>query len=212
MSNLYNERLNKRYKYIVGILIVIMITCVYFIFFSEGNASESEAKDIISKIDKGYDIIVTSDNYVVGDNTYYTVHANIKDNESYSNIFSVGEKNCYRVNTSYYNVENQDIWYARYCVDKESKVVYIEFRDNSKRLIRYSDYNENINYALDIIKKKIGSNIPNVDVTVEGDIYTIHIYEVVKNEDESHTATIGWYDFNVKNKEVKDVMSEEVLN
>lgn len=79
MTSLYDEKSKHRYKYIVGVLLILIFMSLYFIFFSESaGVSNDEVKSIISKIDEGYDVIVTSDNYVVDGKTYYTVHSNLK--------------------------------------------------------------------------------------------------------------------------------------
>ena len=211
MKNLYNEKLKHRYNYIVGILIIIMFVSLYFIFIDKDVMSKSEVKSIIIEIDNVYDIVITNDNYVIGNNVYYTVHSNSSKNEINNDKFLVKNKTYYRVNTGYYTIDNEEIWVARYCIDKTSKEIYIEFRDNPKHLIKYSDYNENIDYALSIINNYIHSDIYNIEIMVEDDIYTIHIYETITNEDESHIATIGWYTFDTNTKEVKDIMSGEIL-
>ena len=214
MTSLYDEKSKHRYKYIVGVLLILIFMSLYFIFFSESaGVSKDEVKSIISKIEEGYDVIVTSDNNVVDGKTYYTVHSNLKNNNSeYSDEFIIDTRKYYRVNTSYAKVGNEEIWEVRYCVSKENNEVYLEFRNNPQRLIKYNDYNDNLNYALSIIKKTNYSQFPHIDVTIEGDIYTIHLYEIVKNDEESHTATIGWYTLNIKTREVKNLMSDEILN
>ena len=214
MTSLYNKKSNNRYKYIVGILLILIFVSLYFIFFSESaGTSNDEVKSIISKIDKGYDVIVTSDNYIVDGKKYYTVHSNLKNNSiEYNDEFTIDGKKYYRVNTSYDKVGNEEIWEARYCVSKENNEVYIEFRNNLQKLIKYSDYNDNLNYALSIINKTDNLKFPHIDTTIEGDIYKIHLYEVVKNDEESHIATIGWYTLNIKTRQVKNFMSDEILN
>lgn len=219
MSNLYEEKFGNRYKYIVGILVTLMFVCLYFIFFTDKGLSVGEEKDIISKIDEDYDVIETSDNYVVNDRIYYTIHSNLKENiynkeynKNYSDEFKLDSKTYYRIDTSYYKIGDEEIWQARYCVDKESKEVYIEFRDNPKHLIKYSDYNENVAYALGIIRNANDSKLHHIDVTIKDAIYTIHLYEVIINEEESHTATTGWYSLNLKTKEVKDLINEMILS
>ena len=37
--------------------------------------------------------------------------------------------------------------------------------------------------------------------------YIVHAYEVVKNQDESHTATTGWYYVNLYTGEVSDMIN-----
>lgn len=220
MNTLYNEKSKHRYKYILGALLILIFISLYFIFFSESaETSNDEVRSIISKIDKGYDVIVTSDNYVVNGKTYYTVHSNLKNNSDYmdynreySDEFIIDSKKYYRVNTSYTKVGNEEVWESRYCVSKENKEVYIEFRDNQGKLINYYDYNNNLDYALNIIRKTNNSKFQHIDVTIEDDIYTIHLYEIVKNDKESHTATIGWYILDINTREVKDLINDKILN
>ena len=55
-------------------------------------------------------------------------------------------------------------------------------------------------------------HISHVDVSIENNIYMIHLYEVIKNDGESHTATMGWYTLNLENNQLKDFMTDEILN
>ncbi|MCU9815965.1 hypothetical protein [Paraclostridium sp. AKS73] len=40
------------------------------------------------------------------------------------------------------------------------------------------------------------------------DIYTIHAYDVITNEEESHIATSGWFEVNANTGKIKDIMNE----
>lgn len=212
MRNKYDSKLKYRYRYIVGIIVLIMCMCLYFIFFDKKGLLEEEAKNIISDIDKGYDVILADNNYTIGDKSYYVLYSNIRSNTRYTDKFNIDSKVYYRIDASYYKLGNEEIWQARYCIDKESKEVYIEFKNNIRYLVSYSDYNANINYALSIINKYNNVKNPHIEVNVEGNIYTIHLYEIIENEDESHIATIGWYTLNTKTMEVKNMITEETLN
>lgn len=221
MGNLYDEKFGNRYRYIVGSLVFIMIISLYFIFFNNNDSkalSEGDALEMINKMDENYEAIITNENYILDDKSYYIVHSNLKShvdnkkiNKNYSDEKNIDGKTYYKVDTSLYKSGGEGLWNARYLIDKETGVIYIEFKENLGKLINYEEYNKNVGYALSIIKKD-DTKFPHIDVTIEDNIYTIHLYEVVINEDESHTATIGWYTLDTKTNKVRDTINEKDLN
>ena len=47
----------------------------------------------------------------------------------------------------------------------------------------------------------------NIEVdSVEDRYYIVHVYDVITNDNESHTATTGWYKVNKYNGEIIDIM------
>lgn len=67
--------------------------------------------------------------------------------------------------------------------------------------------------AINIIKKYLSDNgyhmSSNIEVdSIDGDNYLIHAYDIINNEDESHTATTGWFEVNIYTGEIKDIMKQ----
>ncbi len=211
---MYKMNYKKIYKLIFSVLIILMLVSISFIFISKNYFSSEDAKNIIGNIYKNYDILVTNEKYNVNDKYYYTVHANCDEiyNSNYSDEVNISSNTYYKINSNYQKVGDTEIWVSRFCIDKESKEIYIEFKNNIGNLIKYNDYNKNVKYVLDIIKNNKDYNVSHVDVSVEDNIYNIHLYEIIKNDEESHTATTGWYSLNIENNQVKDIMSCEILN
>ncbi|MGL4910900.1 MAG: hypothetical protein ACRC3Y_00580 [Romboutsia sp.] len=56
---------------------------------------------------------------------------------------------------------------------------------------------------------KTGAYVPpRIDIdSVDGNYYLVHAYEIINNEDESHTATAGWFYVNVNTGEVVDIIN-----
>lgn len=211
---MYKSRYKKKYKGIFNILIIMIFVSLYFIFINKSSLSSEEAKNMIGNIYKDYEILVTNESYNVNDKYYYTVHANSNEtyNKNYSDEVNINSKTYYKIDSNYQKIGDKEVWNYRFCIDKQTKEIYIEFKNNIGNLIKYDDYNKNIKYALDIIKNIKGYHISHVDVSIENNIYMIHLYEVIKNDGESHTATMGWYTLNLENNQLKDFMTDEILN
>lgn len=67
--------------------------------------------------------------------------------------------------------------------------------------------------AVGLVKKYLSSNgyhiSSNIEVdSVDGDNYLVHAYDIINNEDESHTATTGWFEVNMYTGEIKDIMKQ----
>lgn len=67
--------------------------------------------------------------------------------------------------------------------------------------------------AINLIKKYLEDNgyhiASNIDVdSVDGDNYLVHAYDIINNDDESHTATTGWFEVNMYTGEIKDIMKQ----
>ncbi|MGL5327736.1 MAG: hypothetical protein ACRDD7_00615 [Peptostreptococcaceae bacterium] len=75
--------------------------------------------------------------------------------------------------------------------------------------IKNKDINEK--EAVEQVKKYLsqgGSYLPpiiEVD-SIDGNYYIVHAYEIIKNDEESHTATTGWFYVNKLTGEVTDMM------
>lgn len=64
--------------------------------------------------------------------------------------------------------------------------------------------------AVDLVRKHIGTQDENVKVEfdhMDGERYVIHVYEVVEQENSSHTATKGWYYVDQNTGEVTNMMN-----
>lgn len=66
--------------------------------------------------------------------------------------------------------------------------------------------------AVELVKEylsKSGFYLPPVIEVdgVDGDSYIVHAYEVITNEDESHIATMGWYNVNMNTGKLIDIMA-----
>ena len=209
---MYKIKSKKEYICIFGILLIIILTSLFFIL--KNTLSSKEAKNMIGDIYENYDILVTNEDYNVNDRYYYIVHANSKEeyNSNYSDEVNINSNTYYKIDSNYQKVGDIEVWVSRFCIDKKSKEIYIEFKNDIGNLIKYDDYNKNVKYALDIIKNTKEFKVSHVDVSMEENIYNIHLYEIVKNNYESHTATTGWYSLNIENKQVKDIMNNEILN
>ncbi|MGL5712855.1 MAG: hypothetical protein ACRCXT_09415 [Paraclostridium sp.] len=67
--------------------------------------------------------------------------------------------------------------------------------------------------AINLVKKYLSDNgyhrASHIEVDgVDRDIYLIHVYDVITNEDESHIATTSWFEVNMNTGEIKDVMKQ----
>ena len=65
--------------------------------------------------------------------------------------------------------------------------------------------------AVELVKEylsKSGFYLPPVIEVdgIDGDYYIVHAYEIITNEDESHTATMGWYNVNMYTGEIINIM------
>lgn len=180
--------------------------------------TEKDALDIIKSIDKEYDVIITDKNYRVNDRYYYVLHSNliekdsIKINKSYSDIFQIDGAIFFRVHTTYSG--NGKYSGYRYCVDKESGEIYLEYVENNEFsgvFIAYSDYIENLRKFINILNS---NNIPldaHLDVTISDDIYRIHMFSILFRDEISFTETSGWYDFNVKTGSITDIINDKPI-
>lgn len=90
--------------------------------------------------------------------------------------------------------------------DYEEKNLKEVTTDNIKKKLSEE---EAVNLIKDYLKKE-NLYIPNfIEVdSASGDIYTIHAYDVIKNEDESHIATSGWFEINMYTGKITDIMNE----
>ncbi|MGL5652050.1 MAG: hypothetical protein ACRDDE_09845 [Paraclostridium sp.] len=91
-------------------------------------------------------------------------------------------------------------------VEKSAKEVVYENKESKIEKLTEKE-------AVDLVKKYMKEKnmyIPNF-VEVDSkykDIYTIHAYDVITNEEESHVATSGWFEVNVDTGKIKDIMNE----
>lgn len=91
-------------------------------------------------------------------------------------------------------------------VEKSAKEVVYENKESKAKKLTEKE-------AVDLVKKYMKEKnmyIPNfVEVdSKSNDIYTIHAYDVITNEEESHVATSGWFEVNVNTGKIKDIMNE----
>lgn len=91
-------------------------------------------------------------------------------------------------------------------VEKSAKEVVYENKESKTEKLTEKE-------AVDLVKKYMKEKnmyIPNfVEVdSKSNDIYTIHAYDVITNEEESHVATSGWFEVNVNTGKIKDIMNE----
>lgn len=91
-------------------------------------------------------------------------------------------------------------------VEKSAKEVIYENKESKTEKLTEKE-------AVDLVKKYMKEKnmyIPNfVEVDSKSkDIYTIHAYDVITNEEESHVATSGWFEVNVNTGKIKDIMNE----
>ncbi|KGJ48766.1 hypothetical protein KD33_12535 [Clostridium sp. NCR] len=91
-------------------------------------------------------------------------------------------------------------------VEKSAKEVVYENKESKTEKLTEKE-------AVDLVKKYMKEKnmyIPNfVEVDSKSkDIYTIHAYDVITNEEESHVATSGWFEVNVNTGKIKDIMNE----
>ncbi|MBS6509063.1 MAG: hypothetical protein KH369_12755 [Paraclostridium bifermentans] len=91
-------------------------------------------------------------------------------------------------------------------VEKSAKEVVYENKESKTEKLTEKE-------AVDLVKKYMKEKnmyIPNfVEVdSKSNDIYTIHAYDVITNEEESHIATSGWFEINVNTGKIKDIMNE----
>lgn len=76
---------------------------------------------------------------------------------------------------------------------------------------KYKNLTEN--EAISLVKKYMKEKnmyIPNfIEIdSKSNNIYTIHAYDVITNEEESHIATTGWFEVNINTGKIKDIMNE----
>ncbi|OXX83084.1 hypothetical protein AVM15_13415 [Paraclostridium benzoelyticum] len=91
-------------------------------------------------------------------------------------------------------------------VEKSAKEVVYENKESKTEKLTEKE-------AIDLVKKYMKEKnmyIPNfVEVDSKSkDIYTIHAYDVITNEEESHIATSGWFEVNINTGKIKDIMNE----
>lgn len=91
-------------------------------------------------------------------------------------------------------------------VEKSAKEVVYENKESKTEKLTEKE-------AVDLVKKYMKEKnmyIPNfVEVDSKSkDIYTIHAYDVITNEEESHIATSGWFEVNINTGKIKDIMNE----
>ena len=91
-------------------------------------------------------------------------------------------------------------------VEKSAKEVVYENKESKTEKLTEKE-------AVDLVKKYMKEKnmyIPNfVEVdSKSNDIYTIHAYDVITNEEESHVATSGWFEVNINTGKIKDIMNE----
>lgn len=91
-------------------------------------------------------------------------------------------------------------------VEKSAKEVVYENKESKTEKLTEKE-------AVDLVKKYMKEKnmyIPNfVEVDSKSkDIYTIHAYDVITNEEESHVATSGWFEVDVNTGKIKDIMNE----
>ncbi|GAA0092768.1 hypothetical protein UT300009_27970 [Paraclostridium bifermentans] len=91
-------------------------------------------------------------------------------------------------------------------VEKSAKEVVYENKESKTKKLTEKE-------AVDLVKKYMKEKnmyIPNfVEVDSKSkDIYTIHAYDVITNEEESHVATSGWFEVNINTGKIKDIMNE----
>ncbi|KKY01035.1 hypothetical protein VN21_10965 [Paraclostridium benzoelyticum] len=91
-------------------------------------------------------------------------------------------------------------------VEKSAKEVVYENKESKTEKLTEKE-------AIDLVKKYMKEKnmyIPNfVEVDSKSkDIYTIHAYDVITNEEESHVATSGWFEVNANTGKIKDIMNE----
>lgn len=91
-------------------------------------------------------------------------------------------------------------------VEKSAKEVVYENKESKAKKLTEKE-------AVDLVKKYMKEKnmyIPNfVEVdSKSNDIYTIHAYDVITNEEESHVATSGWFEVNISTGKIKDIMNE----
>ncbi|EQK48696.1 MAG: hypothetical protein ACRDC3_15885 [Paraclostridium dentum] len=91
-------------------------------------------------------------------------------------------------------------------VEKSAKEVVYENKESKTEKLTEKE-------AVDLVKKYMKEKnmyIPNfVEVDSKSkDIYTIHAYDVITNEEESHVATSGWFEVNISTGKIKDIMNE----
>lgn len=91
-------------------------------------------------------------------------------------------------------------------VEKSAKEVVYENKESKTEKLTEKE-------AIDLVKKYMKEKnmyIPNfVEVDSKSkDIYTIHAYDVITNEEESHIATSGWFEVNANTGKIKDIMNE----
>ncbi|MEG2246007.1 MAG: hypothetical protein RSC84_01005 [Peptostreptococcaceae bacterium] len=88
---------------------------------------------------------------------------------------------------------------------KEKNIKEVAYENTKKKLSE----EEAINLVKEYLQRE-KLYIPNfIEVdSISGDVYTIHIYDVIKNEDESHIATSGWFEVNMYTGKITNIMNE----
>lgn len=82
--------------------------------------------------------------------------------------------------------------------------------ENTKEAINEASITEKdaINLVKNYLSKNnqyIGSNIEVEGI--DGDNYLVHVYDIINNEEESHTATVGWFEVNIYTGEIIDIIN-----
>lgn len=98
---------------------------------------------------------------------------------------------CYQTNQSIDSLDNSEL--------KES------IETSSKDRISEKD-------AVNLVKKYLSDNgyhmSSHIEVdSIDGENYLVHAYDIINNEDESHTATTGWFEVNMYTGQIKDIMN-----
>lgn len=89
---------------------------------------------------------------------------------------------------------------------KTTKEVMYKSKDSNAKKITEKE-------AVDLVKKYMKEKNMYIPKFVEvdsksKDIYTVHAYDVITNEEESHVATSGWFEVNINTGKIKDIMNE----
>lgn len=68
--------------------------------------------------------------------------------------------------------------------------------------------------AINLMKNYLESNnlyIPSfIEVdNIEGDVYIVHAYDIITNEEETHIATSGWFEVNMYTGDIINIMNEQ---
>ncbi|MDK2562144.1 hypothetical protein QOZ84_01180 [Romboutsia sedimentorum] len=88
----------------------------------------------------------------------------------------------------------------------KSEIVLDTFsEDKQDKLITKEEAVQNVK---EYLNKSNGYLPPIIEIDNKNEnYYIVHAYEIVKNKDESHTATTGWYYVNLYTGEVSDMIN-----